>query len=236
VPTLTVRTNLISSFPKRSRESALESVGIDVPMGFRESKEADKHYLFIAHSLELNDVLIAAALLNRTDPHYILASFIHERALKRSPYRVTWKENSRTETFSLIPDAFLDFRMALTNGQQRCMPIVLEHDRGTEGQQHFRRRIRAYLMLLKSGAYQQLFGVKVLAIAFTTFCEGSRLKQMRAWARAELAAASAPKEIAAMFLFTTLNKPLEPRQLWLEPYWYTLYSDEEAITLLGEGK
>jgi Replication-relaxation len=43
--------------------------------------------LFIDHSLELNDVLISAALLFKATPTCYLDSFTHEQVLKRKPYK-----------------------------------------------------------------------------------------------------------------------------------------------------
>jgi len=207
----------------------LQEIGVDVNDSFRSSKEVGKHYLFIQHALELNDILIAAALLRQVAPNYYLDSFIHERALRRKPYKVTWQG----ERFSLIPDAFLDFRMMLPDGGYRRMPILLEHDRGSEQQRYFRRRIRAYLTLLKSEAYKDLLGVKSITIAFTTFVGAKRLAQMREWTRQELAVTNESKAIGLTFCFSSLTQPLDPYRLWLEPCWHTLLN-EQPIPLLVE--
>src|SRR6266567_3150762 len=114
----------------------LESLGLDTDANFRSNKEQSESYLHLRHALELNDVLIAALRLKYTHPNYYLARYIQERALKRSPY----KNNGIT----LIPDGFLDFRIRASSGPERYVGLVLEHDRGTEQQEHFKRRIRAY--------------------------------------------------------------------------------------------
>ncbi len=215
----------------------LEAAGLDVGESRRASKEVDKHYLFIQHALELNDVLIAAALLKRIEPTYSLDSFIHERTLKRKPYKVTWRGTpSGGEKFSLIPDAFLDFRSVLSNGSQRRMPVLLEHDRGTEEQQHFRRRIRAYIMMLKAEAQKDWFGVKSITIAFTTFEGERRREQMREWTRQELAETKELRAIGSAFCFTSLPKiPFDVYHLWLEDCWYTPYEADQPIALLAGG-
>lgn len=210
----------------------LEDVGCDTSETFRASREGDKHAFFVEHTLELNDVLIAATLLKAAAPTYWLDSFIHERTLKRRPYKAVWRTEAQQQTFTVIPDAFLDFRSALPDGRQRRMPLLLEHDRGTEEQQHFRRRIRAYIVLLKSSAYQQLFGVRTVTVAFTTFTGVPRLKQMIEWTRAELAVTNEPKTLGMTFSFTTLDQPLEPQQIWLSPRWFTPY-DNSPLSLLS---
>src|SRR5581483_4701541 len=211
----------------------LEEAGYDTSETFRANREGNKHALFVEHTLELNDVLIAASLLEHTAPCYRLESFIHERALKWRPYKAVWKTESQQQTFTVIPDAFLDFRSLLPDGRQRRMPLLLEHDRGTEEQQHFRRRIRAYLVFFKSGAYQQHFGVRTITVAFTTFTGIARLRQMIEWTRAELAATNEPKTLGTIFSFTTLERPLEPRQIWLEQRWYTSYPEDGPVVLLA---
>ncbi len=211
----------------------LESIGIDVPQSFRESKEVGQHYLFIQHALELNDVLVAASLLHTVAPSCTLAAFVHERTLKRRPYVAMWQENGKTQTQRLTPDAFLDFRVTTDNGQRR-IPVLLEQDRGTEGQEHFRRRLRAYLVMLKKGDYQHYLGVKAVTIAFSTFAGELRLKQMRDWTQSELTAIGAPSSIGSLFLFATLERPLEPRRVWVEPHWYSSHPNQPPFALLSE--
>lgn len=212
----------------------LEDVGYDTSETFRTAREANKHALFVEHTLELNDILVAASLLERVSPNYRLESFIHERTLKRRPYKAVWRTESQQQTFTVIPDAFLDFRSLMPDGRQRRMPLLLEHDRGTEEQQHFRRRIRAYIMLLKSAAYQQLFGVRTITVAFTTFTGVPRLRQMIEWTRAELAVTSEPKTLGTTFSFTTLDRPLEPQKIWMERRWYTSYPEDGPVVLLND--
>lgn len=118
----------------------LSGLGLDVPDSFRSSKETGKSYLHLGHTLEVNDLLIAAMLLAKTDPRLSLASFLHERVLKQQPYTAEGPKGKAT----IIPDAYLTFAMATSDGRQRRFPVLLELDRGTEEKQHFRHRIRAY--------------------------------------------------------------------------------------------
>ena len=212
----------------------LEDTGCDTGETFRASRETNRHSLFIEHTLELNDILIAATQLQQADPRYGLAGFVHERVLKRHPYKASWKNGNASQSFTIIPDAFLDFRLSVADGRQRRMPVLLEHDRGTEGQYHFKRRIRAYIVLLRSGEYQQLFGVKAITIAFTTFVGAQRLAHMREWTRQELAASNEPKQLGTTFSFTLGIQPLTARQLWLEPHWYTPYAEDAPVALLTD--
>lgn len=202
----------------------LAATGVDLNEALRAGKEVDKHYLFIAHALELNDILIAALRLRLTDPRFYLARFIHERTLKQTPYTVA-QDGQR---MSVIPDGFLDVQQHRAGMSDLSLPLVLEHDRGTEEQQHFRRRIRAYRAFLHAGAHTQLFGVERLTIAFTTFVGPRRVMQMREWTRAEL---TSEPQLADLFLFAELPRPLEPRHLFLERRWYTLQNNQPLALL-----
>src|SRR5229473_3242296 len=166
VPTQQYRSPYYYSLGTKS-VTYLRELGYPIPASFRASKEVDKTYLHIRHELELNDVIISAALLSQEAPAYRLHSFIHDRELGHKPYYTTW----RGEKLSLIPDAFLAFRQTVAGGTQRHLHVLLEHDCDSEKQWAFRRRIRAYLLLLKSGAYKERFErfkINSVTVAFTT--------------------------------------------------------------------
>ncbi len=211
----------------RAGASYLNRAGMDVNGSFRSQKETNKHSMFVQHTLELNDILISAALLKNVAPDYYLDRFMHERELKRKPFKTSYQG----EKLVLMPDGFLDFGLNLPGGKQGHLPVLVEHDRGTEQQKHFRQRIRAYIILLKSEAYKELFGVKSITVAFTTFVGKKRLIQMREWTRQELKGES--KELAQNFLFTTQTQPLDPCHLWLERCWLMPH-EEPPIALLQE--
>lgn len=170
----------------------LQGLGIDAC-----PPRSDLQGLFITHTLELNDVLISAAHVQKVDPSYRLEIFRHERELKRAPIRL--------EGMTVIPDAFLDFR----RGSLR-QAVLLEHDRGTEGESYFKRKVKAYLLLLHSGAYKEHFGVKSVSVAVTTFVGQVRAQQLKQWTRDETD--------SNRFWFASLPQPPTP-SVWLEPLW-----------------
>ena len=201
----------------------LASAGIDVREA-RVSSGTIENYLLIEHTLELNDLLIAAALLKRYDTRVQLQSFVHEHELKRRPYKASWQNrDGRTQTYTIIPSGLLTFKLRLSDGRVMQRPVLLEHDCGSEEQRHFRRRIRAYISLLKRR--------RPLPIAFTTFKGVKRLGQMREWAWQELNATNEPPALGSLFRFAAFEKPLEPVRVWAEPYWYTAYDDTQPHTL-----
>src|SRR5262249_4838525 len=150
---------------------------------------------------------------------------LHERTLRRQPYKATWRQGGQSQTFTMIPDAFLDLRLHLPNGRDRRLPLLLEHDRGAEGQQHFKQRIRAYITLFKSEVYRKLFGVQVLTVVFTTFLGVERVEEMRMWTRQELEATNESIEIGTLFFLSALPRPVIPEHTWLGPVWRLPYDE-----------
>jgi Replication-relaxation len=207
----------------------LEAVGLDVYKSFRASKEIDKAYLFAKHTLGLNDIIISAALLKRHAQYVWLETdtFIHERDLKRRPYKATWQGGG----FNLIPDAFLVFRQSSLRGRQRRIPIVIEHNMDSEEQRYFRRRIRAYLKMLSSEGYKDMFEVNSINIAFTTSASMERLNKMREWTRAELEKTGETR-FKHLFYFTMVQNPIDPCQVWVNTTWLPL-DEIRPVALLG---
>ena len=186
--------------------SYLAAQGLDIPESYRGSRETDKHYLFVNHTLELNDLIISAAMLHRLSD-VRLDSFLHERSLRSRSYK--------TRTFTIIPDGFLRF----TQGD-KPIRFLVEHDRGTEEQQHFRRRI---------SAYRDYLSVEPITVLFSTLQGAKRLEQMREWTRKELAGS----QVTAYFRFASFHPPLDPDTIWLRPNWYTTLHDEPIALLKG---
>src|SRR5258708_35700569 len=99
------------------------------------------------------------------------------------------------------------------------MPVLLERDRGTEEQVFLRKRIRVYIAMLTTEAYQTLFGSREVTVVFTTFESERRLEQMRSWTRAELAHANVSRSLGLVFRFASLDKPLDPLDVWFGEQW-----------------
>ena len=204
----------------------LEDIGLDTDPSFRASKEVSESYLHLRHALELNDVFIAALRLKQVSNNCYVHRRIDERSFKREP--LTFPYNSAN--IRLIPDGFLDIRIRRHESSDLSLALLLEHDRGTGQQEHFRRRIRMYKAFLSTGAYKQPLRINSVTMAFTTFISTKRLQQMHKWTKSELAT---EPQLASMFIFAELPKQLEPQHLLFERRWYTLKKDQ-PIALLGE--
>jgi hypothetical protein len=139
----------------------LASLGMDVEIRYRPSEAEAYSHLHLAHTLEVNDFLIAAELLPRSVPALELNEVRHERDLKRAPLRVA----DQSEKITTIPDAWLDFRLTASD-EQLCLWV--EVDRGTEEQRKFARKIKGIVLSL-AGAYQDYVHSDVLtAVAIVT--------------------------------------------------------------------
>jgi hypothetical protein len=236
IPTKFTRSPYYYALDRRALDY-LEEAGYDIKAYFRPSKEINKSSLFIQHTLEINDVLIAAALLRKADSRYHLAGFLHERTMKQTPYTARYQRPAgnkvKDEITTLIPDGFFDFRLTTPEGKQRRRPVLLEHDRGTEEQKYFKRKIRAYIVFLKAQAYKDLFHTSTITIIFTTFAGAHRLEEMREWTRQECNATNEPAGVVTSFLFTTLPPALEPGMLFLSPVWHYA-TDTKPVSLLAD--
>ncbi len=217
----------------------LSAQGIDVREYFRPSQEEDsaKNFLFREHMLAISDLLIHALLFERADPSYRIHTLLHERFFKNHPIKATDARNTRDETKTIVPDCYLAFIHTNEAGKEAKLPVLWELDRGTEDQKFFRKRLRAYTVFLKSRAFKTLFHIENITIAFATTKDHKRVRQMREWAAKEFAVTNEPVWLANLFLFTALPEGIaesEPRQLFLDPVWYTPSDDERPVSLLGE--
>ena len=217
----------------------LYAQGIDVREYFRPSQEEDsaKNFLFREHMLAISDILIHSLLFVKTEPSYRIETMLHERVFKNTPITATYTRNSRDETKTIVPDAYLAFISTSPSGKEETIPVLWELDRGTEDQKFYRRKIRAYIVFLKSRAFKTFLGVENITIAFATTTDHHRVKQMREWTQKEMALTNEPAWLANLFLFTALPETMgesEPRHLFLNPVWYTPSDDENPVSLLGE--
>ena len=200
----------------------LKGEGYDIPPSMRSAKEQDKQPTHITHTIELNDVIIAARLLGQQSDIYWLERFIHERELKQPKYK-----------YDVVPDALFEFRMNSPEGKQRRATILLEHDCATEHINAFKPRIRAYVKMLKAEAQRDLYGAGKVRIAFTTSKGENHRDKLVRWTKEELTESRQLQAYGGAFYFTNLAPPLDPKILWLEPVWKTLYMNEQCSLLAG---
>jgi len=188
--------------PARRGVAHLRKLGFDVSMLPYPSEKKELKSLFLPHTLTVNDVLIAAFLLEKTVPDIRLAAMKHELFLKRTMQGV-------------VPDGWLDFR--LHEKEQVC--FSLEIDRGTEDQKPFRQKIRALVRFAK-GSYAKVFETPSITIVFATPAGALRLNTIRAWTEKELTELHETAEADLFRLGEIPDTEFDPRWLFLEPHWY----------------
>ncbi|MCC6236793.1 MAG: replication-relaxation family protein [Dehalococcoidia bacterium] len=197
----------------------LRAQGIDVPARYHPSEQRERTYLFLAHTLAVNDVLIAAELFCRREPRYALAASVPEHLLKRSPARV---EDEAGRPITVIPDGWIDLRV--DGAYQIC--LVLELDRGTEEQKAWRRKVRG-LLAYANGPYQEAFQTRSLTIAVVTTDGPRRLLDLLRWTERELTAVR-EQERGDLFIFTEIvPEAIFPHVLFTSPIWYRPFASDE---------
>ncbi len=192
----------------------LGALGIDVPARLRPSAEREHAYLFLAHTLAVNDCLIAAELLSRRAPQITIDRMLHERTLRRMPIPVADPDGGRA---SVIPDGWLDLRVAVSGGIDRSC-IALEVDRGTTEQRAFRRKVARWIAAA-DGPYQAAFGTDLLTVAVVATPGEGRADQLLDWIAAELATVHR-QERAELFLVTAVDAAVvDPLAFFTGPVW-----------------
>lgn len=230
----------------------LKAHGFDISPRFHPSEQEEKSYLFLRHTLAVNDFLIAAATLEKTFPGITLHTFIHERVLKREELiKVTFEkltadgrqvmdkdEKPVIETMRLIPDAFLDFRIAHDHEKPYRCCVLLELDRDTIEEKNFKRKVRGLLTCVKNGECTRRFNTKLPTIAFVNAVGGEkRREQMKKWTEEELKKSKESHFWTQMFVFTDLPEVIDTEALFLSPVWYTPFTDKPTVLLsAGHGK
>ena len=191
----------------------LKSLGLETAERFRASEQREHSYLFLAHTLSLNDFLISAELISRGKSRIALQRFIHERELKRAPVHLDTSDDQR---ITVIPDAWLDLR--IDGAYQVC--LVVELDRGTEEQKAWRRKVRG-LLAYSRGPYQEAFHTKSLTFAVLTTAGDKRLLDLIRWTEHELAAMKEERQGSDLFILTTLSPDTAAaRDIFFAPRWY----------------
>ncbi len=179
----------------------LRKLGFDVSILPYPSEKREQKSLFIPHTLTVNDVLIAACLLEKTMPDIRLAAMKHELFLKRTMKGV-------------VPDGWLDFR--LHEKEQVC--LSLEIDRDTEGMKVIKQKIHALVSFAKS-AYQEVFQTPSITVVFATIGGRERLGNLIKWTEQTLIDLHQTQE-ADLFRFAAIPQgELDPQWLFFASVW-----------------
>jgi hypothetical protein len=212
----------------RSGRVHLAMVGMDLPVRLRPSEARAHAYLFLDHTLAVNDCLIALELLARRIPAIAIHRMLHERMLRRTPIVVTDPDGRNA---SVIPDGWLDVRVTLPDGVDRYC-IALEIDRGTTEQKSFRRKVGRWVAAA-DGPYQAAFGTDLLTVAIVATPGEGRTQELLRWIAAELVSLRRP-DAADLFLVTAADAAtVDPATFYCGPIWRRC-DDATPMSLIEE--
>ncbi len=203
----------------------------------RKSEIEEMKFPHLQHVLSLNDFLIAARLLPHAVPTISLIETRHDLDLKKTPVRVNVERrlpygDRIHERITVIPDAWLDFRMVVPDRpkpRRRC--IVVELDRGTTSISPLKQSFLARYGYAISEEYQELFGTDLCMVAYATTAGIQRLQQMIEWCEQELEQQRLEHE-ANLYRFTSIpDGELEPKHVFCDEVWYKPF-ESEPVSLL----
>jgi len=219
--------------------NVLKEQEYDVPSRFRPVEQKEKTYFFLKHTLSVNDVLIACTNIEKSYPGIKLVKMIHERQLKLEPEKYPigiFNEQGKLvkeETFTLIPDAFVEFHIEHEKGRWRSC-VLFELDRGTTEAKRFKKKIRAYLTYLKTGRFTKKYKARSVTIAYPTTAGNERVEQMQEWTRDELIKTNDAREFGNTFVFTALPDQFDSEWLLLCNVWVRSFQgNDKPFALLS---
>ncbi len=201
-----------------------KSVGVKEFGRVSPSEHVEHSYLFLAHTLGVNDIVIGAKLLQEEAPAYVLADFLHEWELKRRPVQV---KTSKDGAMAIVPDLWLDMHIG---GTARAS-ITLEYDRGTVSPAAWQRKIRG-LMAFADGPYQEAYGSESLTIAIATTAGEHRAQQIRSWIEHELELANRRQDGELFLVMALPEQSFDANAFFLTPIWQQPFG-AQLVTLLG---
>jgi len=205
----------------------------DSDMKYFAPSERKKKLSYIDHTLEVNDVLIAARRLSHLVPQIELEEFRHDLDLQQDPVKIGGDEK---KTARVVPDGFLKFQLSppFADPDYPVFAALLELDRDTLTKaDRYKAKIRS-LVALADGPYQETFGTSSLHILWVATRRSiRRVHQMRRWTLEELTRLD---KIEYADLFRYVYLPLAqacifPRGLFLAPGWWTL-EDDRTVPLI----
>jgi len=221
----------------RGKDSYIYRLGVAGLKHLRDSHESVPRRLrhtdfpkrdHLTHLLHVNDVLIAAELLERDQEAVLLTAFEHDRVLKSQPFLVTL-HNGKMAT--LIPDSVMHFAYYDTaDGTPEPHYVVLELDLGAT-RDYWIEKAEKYCSFLP--AFQERYQSLSLTLAVVTPKGEQHMQNLRLWTQQVFTRLGMAKSsFAGSILFTGMDAATtDPTAFFLAPIWSPLY-ESEPISLL----
>jgi hypothetical protein len=197
-----------------------------------EEQERGENLYFVAHTITVTDVLIAAHLLARTVPGIRLNRMLTERELKRTIYVAVPERTGNgttTRKICIEPDAGLDFTIQGTWQDFLYLEVYRHHLAATR----FQHKIQGYVTAVATGLHEQLFQTPAMSVAViaTTQKLAGTLKQ---WAEEALVALHRA-DAGERFFFCWLDTATaSPEEMFLSPVWEQAFGTTKTPLLVLE--
>jgi hypothetical protein len=198
---------------------------------FRKGEELERgeNVSFVAHTIAVTDVLIAARLLAKRVPTIRLNRILTERELKRTIYVPVPSEGTTQRKICIEPDGAMDFTVNNTWRDFCYLEIYRHHLNETR----FQHKIQGYVTALVTGLHEQLFATSAMAVAViaTTDKLKGTLKQ---WTEEALQAMQR-QDAGDRFFFCSMNTATtSPEEMFLSPVWETAFGTTKTPLLVLE--
>ena len=184
---------------------------------------------YLQHTLELNDVLIASALLQKKEPAVTQVEMLHERVLKHHPIFV---QGENGKAVKLIPDAFVRFVLSPPFGRVgEHMGLCIELDRGHEDVWQYKAKVQRYCRFA-DGIYEATFGLRALTVAVVITQGGKeRTYQLLTWTEQELTRLK-KQDYAQYFMYGCIDPgALDPVRFFCSPLWVQPFDRDTTMLL-----
>jgi protein involved in plasmid replication-relaxation len=181
------------------------------------ARMATLNYNALLHSLAVTRVLVAAAHWSKKQSIFKLVDTHISYGLAQAPNH--FPDNKRM----VIPDGWLLFERQ----DEKRGSILLEIDRGTEYQERFKQHIASRLEFVRSGKYEEQFGVKHVTIAYVNVFEhGSRRQSMLQWTR-DVLQELGRENWGSIFKFTSMGlEEIYEANLFEKAVWYSPFNKD----------
>lgn len=178
----------------RMGRDMVQGLGHDVGTRYRRAETGQMTGLYMEHTLSVNDVLLAAELIDEQEDDITLLEYLHERDMRR-------------RTRGTIPDAWIDI-----GAYGYRYPLLLEMDRGTTPGPRLRDKVSSLVSFYR-GRYPKLFGVGEATVIFTA-PDQKRRQAILQWIL------DAEPDYSGLFRVTS-ESPHNALRFFTEPVWYT---------------
>jgi hypothetical protein len=179
-----------------------------------EEKERGENGVFVAHTIAVTNVLIAARLLAKRVPAIRLNRMLTERELKRTIYVRLPGEGTPQRNICIEPDGALDFTVK-DMWQDFIYVEVYRHHLNKE---RFQRKIQGYVTVVATGLHERLFQTPAMSVAVIATID--KLKEtLKQWTEEALGAIQRSDAGDRFFFCHMDTATTNPEDMFLSPVW-----------------